>query len=471
MRERNMTTSTVRGTLSRRQLLLGSLGAGLGLSLLRGAERLARAAGTPGASAKSTDRYYVFCYFSGGWDVLLGLDPRDPNVFNADAVDDTKIQPAYELLKSPVTNLLTEAAPGMVLGPYVGDLAKHGDKLAVVRGMSMDTLTHEVGRRRFLTGKPPSGLLARGSSIATWMASLLGEEQPIPNLSSRVESYNTELPNFATGLRVNSVPDLVRALKPGAAPLTSTAEAQIEQLLALTASCPESQASPLLQAAEVSRQKLDEVMSAKLDALFDFQAKTEAMSSLRSHYGIADTGTAALASPGAQAALASQALKNGVSRVVSIEATSGLDTHYDDWQSDHGPRQMAGMNAVARLIEDLAASEYAGTGTSWLDHTVIVGFSEFSRSPLVNDRGGRDHWLGNSCFLAGGPIQGGKVIGASSDLGMNPQAVNLKTGALAADGAVVRPEHVLRALFHDLGVEGDPADLREDPLLALLKTA
>ena len=27
------------------------------------------------------DRYYIFCYFGGGWDVFLSLDPRDPRDF------------------------------------------------------------------------------------------------------------------------------------------------------------------------------------------------------------------------------------------------------------------------------------------------------------------------------------------------------------------------------------------------------
>ena len=30
------------------------------------------------------DRCFVFAYFSGGWDVLLSLDPRDPAVFTPD---------------------------------------------------------------------------------------------------------------------------------------------------------------------------------------------------------------------------------------------------------------------------------------------------------------------------------------------------------------------------------------------------
>ena len=49
----------------------------------------------------------------------------------------------------------------MTFGPYLGDLLGHASKLAVVRGISMDTLTHEVGRRRFLTG----GFQASGSGL------------------------------------------------------------------------------------------------------------------------------------------------------------------------------------------------------------------------------------------------------------------------------------------------------------------
>ena len=34
-----------------------------------------------GSTPTITDRYFVFAYFSGGWDCLLGLDPRDPDIF------------------------------------------------------------------------------------------------------------------------------------------------------------------------------------------------------------------------------------------------------------------------------------------------------------------------------------------------------------------------------------------------------
>ena len=51
---------------------------------------------------------------------------------------------------------------------------------------------------------------------------------------------------------------------------------------------------------------------------------------------------------------------------------------------------------------------------------------------------------------------------------MAPTATNLTTGLQDPGGSVVRPEHVIRALLHDAGVTEDVADLRVDPLLALL---
>jgi hypothetical protein len=77
---------------------------------------------------------------------------------------------------------------------------------------------------------------------------------------------------------------------------------------------------------------------------------------------------------------------------------------------------------------------------------------------------GRDHALMNACFLMGGNVSGGQVIGASSDVGMNPTAVTIASGMQSVGGEMIRPEHVLQALFEDAGLSGDPADLRVGPL-------
>jgi hypothetical protein len=449
--------------ISRRNFLRGTLIAGGGLAALGGLRPLVRLAGAQAVNPDAPDRYYVFCYFNGGWDILLGLDPRDPRRFNDGNLRDTRIQPGYELLQN-TDGRLVETAAGLTFGPFIGDLARHADRLAVVRGMSMDTLTHEAGRRRFLTGKPPSGLQARGSSGATWLASHLGEAAPIPNLAVRVESYNRDQPDFATALHVDSVDDLLRALRPSAPFLADRVRRQVDATLAETADCAGPRESPLWRASEGGRRKARDMVAGGYDALFDFQARNATMEQIRGHYGI----TTDPRSPEVQAALAVQAITGGVSRCVSIEVASGLDTHFVEWTTDQGPRQMRGFNAVARLVEDLASREY-GDGQSWLDHTVILGFSEFSRGALLNDRGGRDHSLTNAAFLIGANIRGGQVVGASSDVGMGPTTTDPATGRPDPAGVVVRPEHLLQTLFAEVGI-GDGPDLRVDPLPVLLRT-
>ncbi len=450
---------------SRRDFLWASLAAGGGAaSAFGGLGPLMRLAHAGGAA----DRYYVFCYFSGGWDLLLSLDPRDPTRFNSENIGDTLIQPGYDQLDDDGNDgSLVETKAGITFGPYIGDLRAHADEIAVIRGMSMETLTHEAGLRRFLTGKPPSGLLARGSSAATWLAGTFGEADLIPNLSVRVESYNVDLPNFASALKVQNVPDLVDALEPTTSGLGDAEREAIGLLLATNATCPASVRSPFLQQAESSRIRARQMVASNLFQLFDFQADTPEMEALRGHYGIPRYGS--LDTPEAQAAMASVAITGGISRVVSIQAASGLDTHYDEWQTDQGPNQERGFNAIARLVEDLAAREHPGTGDSWLDHTTIVGFSEFGRTALLNASTGRDHSLTSGCFLLGAGIRGGTVVGRSSDMGMAPTTTNLETGESDREGEVIKPEHVIRALFVDSGISEDVADLRVEPLTAILR--
>jgi uncharacterized protein (DUF1501 family) len=446
---------------TRRTFLRNVLVAGGSLAAFGGAgimHQLARAQG-------GTERFYVFAYFSGGWDVLLGLDPRDPARFNSETAPDTRIEPGYELIDG-LTEPLIRPTPELTLGPFVGDLANHADRLAVVRGMSMETLTHEVGRRRFITGKPPSGLQARGSSGATWLASHLGADDPIPNLSIRVEQYNVDQPNYASALRVGNATDMLDLLRPADPPLDDASAAAVEALLEAESNCDRARHSALLRTAKSSKERVASLIEGNYASLFDFRAMTPEMQAIRDRYGI----TTDLAGSEAQAAIAAQALINGVSRCVSIEAVGGLDTHFNDWATQQGPRQRRGFNAIARLAEHLAASPFGDTGESMLDRTIIVGFSEFMRTPLLNDRGGRDHHLTNSCFLLGGNIKGNTAVGASSDVAMAPQRVDVTTGRVDPGGEVILPEHILRTLMVDAGIDTDIADLRVEPITALLRT-
>jgi uncharacterized protein (DUF1501 family) len=53
-----------------------------------------------------------------------------------------------------------------------------------------------------------------------------------------------------------------------------------------------------------------------------------------------------------------------------------------------------------------------------LESTLIVSTGEFGRTPIVQGKNGRDHHpYGFSAWMAGGGIRGGKVIGATDELG------------------------------------------------------
>ncbi len=462
---RNARTQTQTGTLwggnhGRRQFMQGALG---GLLAYAGASPLARLAHAGFSEGK--DRFYLFCYFDGAWDILLGLDPRDPKVFNNSTITQTLIEPAYTAIGAQYDKLITPNGGPFSFGPFIGDLAQHSDKLCIVRGMSMETLTHPAGRARFLTGKVPSGIRARGSSAATWLASTLGREQTIPNLAVSVDSYNTSLPSYASGLQVSNVQDLTRALSRTNDALPKALEQQVAAFLSGQAACPSALRSPLKTAAEDSRRRAQATVSAGLENAFDFLADTTEMNRTRERYNITPN-IRGLSEPGAQAAMAVRALTSGISRCVTVRLAAGLDTHFENWATDQGPTQETGFNALAAVLSDLDSQQFKGTGETWLDHTIVVAFSEFSRTPMLNPRGGRDHSLTNACVLAGGGIARGKLIGASSDVGMTPQEINLVSGALDPEGVVVRPEHIWQALFEQAGLTDEP-DLRVSPLTAI----
>ncbi len=77
-----------------------------------------------------------------------------------------------------------------------------------------------------------------------------------------------------------------------------------------------------------------------------------------------------------------------------------------------------------------------------LETTTVVVWGEFGRTPRINAKGGRDHWPGTqSVLVAGGGIQGGRIIGQTDRIGSAP---------------VERPVHVqevFATLYRNLGID------------------
>ncbi|NMO16076.1 DUF1501 domain-containing protein [Pyxidicoccus fallax] len=425
------------------------------------------------AQLAPADRCFVFVYFNGGWDQLLAFDPRDPDEFTADRASETKILPGYNLINDsnfrdrPIlpAEMVGKPRSNIDFGPAVGDaLAKHYDRMTVIRGINMNTLGHEVGYRYFLTGKIPIGSAARGSSTATEIVGQMSPTVPIPSISYNVESYNDRYPGYANALRVSRRDDLLLTLRASSNRLDTELENQLINLRGEPVTCEQAAygARGVGTTYANSQEQMRLVQSQGLDQAFNFLANTPEMAAVRSRYGLTDQGS--VDGERGRAALVGTALKKGIAQCVTINLTGGLDTHFGT-QLTHANNQRRGFNALASLVDDLRESDHP-KGGKFLDRTTILVFSEFSRTPLINASGGRDHHLCNSCLLIGAGLKHNLVFGKSGDIGMSPGTFDLRTGAADPNGENIFPEHVIATVLASAGL--DYSITRVEPLRPIL---
>ena len=168
------------------------------------------------------------------------------------------------------------------------------------------------------------------------------------------------------------------------------------------------------------------------------------------------TKTSELTGPKGKAVIAALALSLGISQAVSVEIGRDLDDH-GDWALTHGTTLYDTFDLLATMITYLKNTEYKKQpGTSTWEHTTLVVFSEFARTPLINGRDGRDHHQANSCLIAGPNIKTNLVIGGTSDVGMNAQKVDFVTGQVdEVNGATLRPTDVHATVLSAMGLGYD----------------
>lgn len=459
--------------LPRRTLIKAAAGFA-GANLLGGLSFKAFAEATSLAPA---DHCFVFAYFNGGWDVLLSLDPRDPAVFTAERISQTRIFPGYSLLSNDAsfpTTVVKPAGSNIDFGPAIGRMANHFDLMSVVRGLNMATVAHEVGFRYFLTGKEPNGSAARGSTLATEIVGQLKPAVPVPNIAYNIETYNDRYPGYANALRVSSSNDLLLALAPSPTALDSEIERELINRHGRRVSCEADlyDSRGLVTQYRESQAQMQTVLGAQLDRYFRFEdnstdpaAMRAEKATLRRLYTLRPEGTNdPRSSAAARAALVATALKRGVSQCVSINITTGLDTHFGT-QLAQAQNQRAGWNALADLVTDLRGSAHP-SGGNFMDHTTVLVFSEFSRTPLINASGGRDHHITNSCMLLGKGVKHNVVFGKSGDVGLSAGLIDHRTGLPSPTGSQILPDHVIATVMAAAGI--DSSFLRVEPLTGLL---
>ena len=148
-------------------------------------------------------------------------------------------------------------------------------------------------------------------------------------------------------------------------------------------------------------------------------------------------------------------------RLAMIE-TSGWDTH--GAQNGRLTNQLKSLDAMVGGLRD-------GLGDAW-SQTVVVVATEFGRTAAANGTGGTDHGTASAALLAGGAVQGGRVIADWPGLSaaalyegrdVRPTMdLDALIAALAADTFSLDRERVGRALF--------PRIATGKPLPSLLRT-
>lgn len=85
-----------------------------------------------------------------------------------------------------------------------------------------------------------------------------------------------------------------------------------------------------------------------------------------------------------------------------------------------------------------------------LETTTVIVWGEFGRTPRINAKGGRDHWPGTqSVLMAGGGLQGGRIVGETDRVGGVP---------------LNRPVHVqdvFATLYQNLGIDTQTAQITD----------
>jgi hypothetical protein len=426
---------------SRRHFLGAGLGA-LGLSLpeLLGLRDLGRARASDGGGfGRARSCIVFFCW--GGVSQLETWDPKP----QAPA----EVRGDYR----PIAT----ATAGIRLGEYLPSLARHTERLAIIRSVHHQSSGHRNAAYWNLTGHPPMGNVADDSPkppsrrdwpcLAAQVARFCPGRPGLPGavcLPYPIADRGLLNGQDAGFLGMNYDPLILRPARGrpyqgvspsmGGADLHLPAGVSLERMrgrfeLLRRAADREPEAGPNLD--HYRRMAANLLLSPQVSAAFNLEREPERV---RAAYGDHVCGQSAL--------LARRLTEAGVP-IVTVYASAGdlngsagdnWDTHGDNFRRLRERLLPPLERASTALLDDLAAR-------GRLEETLVVWLTEFGRTPRLNRAAGRDHFP--NCYsvaLAGGGIRGGQVYGRSD-----------RTAATPTDHAC-GPADLHATIFHALGI-------------------
>ena len=367
----------------------------------------------PATLERRTDRYFVFYYMMGGWDITLATDPKPPG-------------PKMHLAHQPDEVF---SAGGQRFGPAMTALRPWLDRTGIIRGIKVDALNHPQARWQMVTGalRLPGEPVA--ASVQTILADTFGAPYALPNIASdgmRPAVFQGDRAPVVKPLRIASV-DQLRALTDIEGATGAYADVVRNALVRRDA----------LLAAKHRDSRLTDDFVTYGDLARAIGASDLATRELISGgYPIRTTDLVQRDSRwGRQAQLAVDLIRQDVAPVVSV-GSGEFDSHNDNDYADHRNMVTRGFETVAAICDGLQNTPLADGGTL-LDRTTIVVTSEFSREPWINELGGKHHWPTNSMVLIGNGVKpgtGGPTVFGATDDGLYPVMIDVETGATTGRG-------------------------------------
>ncbi len=291
------------------------------------------------------------------------------------------------------TKVISTAIPGVQIASEWKETAKVMHEIALIRSLNNKEGAHQRATYQMHTGYIPSGSVkhpAFGSCVAQQLANA---EHELPSVVSIGQTQG------AGFLGVDYEPFVVN--NPGTMPANVAAnkpQARFNRRLGLLDQLEDEFAGRGAQSAVTNHRQLygkaSRLSQSPTTKAFDI---SEESATLKAAYGDTQFGRGCL--------LARRLVESGVT---FIEVRSnGWDTHTNVFEEVTNKANEVDP-ASATLITDLKTR-------GLLDNTIVVWAGEFGRTPKVNARGGRDHYpRAFNCWLAGGGIKGGQVIGETS---------------------------------------------------------
>ncbi len=394
-------------SLSRRGFLGVGVGGLVGLALSGPRALFAQEAARAALPGFGVAEHCIVLWLNGGPSQLETFDPKPGTA------------------QGGPTKAIKTAATGVELADTLPRLAEHMDKVALIRSMATREGNHQRARYYLHTGYVPSGTVKHpdlGALVCQQRADTSSDLPPYVCIAGATPGAGILGVTYAP-FNVNDPRRPLENMSYAEGVDAERFRRRRELLDALDASFAEERAGPEVDGHRATYQKADRLMHSPRLKAFTLDDEPQA---LRAAYGEDRFGQGCL--------MARRLVEQGV-RVVEVQL-NGWDTHQDNFGRTRalGTQLDAGF---ATLLADLAERDL-------LEKTLIVCMGEFGRTPRINPNEGRDHWARCwSLALAGGPVRGGTVVGATTPDGMEVAE------------RPVRAQDLMATIAHAMGLDAE----------------